>query len=285
MQIARVISIASLALAPLAAAHAQQRTYTITGSGSLEIGRVSRRVERVDMTLTDRGDFAATVFSEGDRYDLRGRWSRRGGPGADERIQLDAGFGDSRANGSGVLTFRENRSPRSIEISGQARGGRFRLGLEGDIGGIAGRGPRDDTPWYGTRQSVSASTSGRGTVRYGRDGGRVSGASVQLLGNGEAIVRVSGNAQLDASGRWERADGDTYRIRVSRINGGSASGTLTVDLRDRGYSRGGNGRDDRYDRRRADRADRNGSGSLEIASIQGDGRVGRDRFSVDFDGR
>jgi hypothetical protein len=197
-----------------------------------------------------------------------------------------------------VLTFRENRSPRSIDITGQSRDGRFRLGLEGDIGGIAGRWPRDDTPWYGTRQSVSASTSGRGVVRYGRDGGRISNASVQLLGNGEAIVRVSGNAQFDASGRWERTDGDTYRIRVNRVNGGSANGTLTVDLRDRGYSRGGYGRNDRddrrhdrYDRRRDDRDrgygrdDRNGSGSLEIASIQGDGRMGRDRFSIDFDGR
>lgn len=282
MRVSRLLSIAMLALAPLATARAQERNYTITGSGSLELGRGQRRVDRVTLTLTDRGDFAATAYADGERYALRGQWTRRGGLGADERIRIEDAFGDSRANGSGVLTFRDNRSPRALDLSGQSRSGRFRLSIEGDAGLFAGGGP-----WSDAGRGVSLSTDGRGTVRVGRSDRRVSDASVELQGNGQALVRMSGDGQLQLTGRWERAGDDRYRVRVSRVNGAPASGTVMVALRDTRYARGrSDDRGGRYDsdargRGRYDRRDE-GSG---IASMEGDGRFGRDLFRVEFRGR
>src|SRR2546430_15129916 len=110
----------ALSLVALGGLGAQERNYTITGDGWLRLGtEEARRVQRTELTLTYKGAFAATVYVGNDRYAVRGRWTRQGPPGSDEQLLVRDAFGDPNATGHGTITFRANRSPRSLVASGR----------------------------------------------------------------------------------------------------------------------------------------------------------------------
>jgi hypothetical protein len=134
MRRSRILWLVPLALACVVAvgAQAQERTYSISGSGSLALpGDQPRTAQRVELTLTDAGGFVATIIAGSDRYQVHGKWSRHGGPGATEQIQVTDAFGDPRATGTGRIVYRDDRSPQSFSLSGKLRGGDYRFEISG----------------------------------------------------------------------------------------------------------------------------------------------------------
>src|SRR5688572_959098 len=86
-------------------AGAVERNYTIRGSGYIDGGGASGRMELSEarMTLRDNGYFAVTLFTRGERLLVRGNWNRSGS-GNVERISIENAWGQS-AEGSGTIQY------------------------------------------------------------------------------------------------------------------------------------------------------------------------------------
>lgn len=235
----RYVFVLGLALAATNA-NAQERNYTIRGSGYLEPTGPSPRVamQEVRLTLRDNGEFLATLFARGERILVQGRWTDRG-RGDRERVEISNAFG-VRADGDGALYY-ERGVPTRLTLNGRTREGGFRVELlDEDMRGRDDRYPDDRRRrgdlvlGSGNRvyANVDAVSPGLGMVRMsGVRDGRFQNARVRLGTARDVRIDIDRNTRGTIRGEIQEVRGSRVMIRIDDMFGYRATGQLTVEMR------------------------------------------------------
>ena len=263
-----------------AALNAQERNLTLTGRGTLEGERgLVREVREVRFTLRQDAQFSATIVLRDGNVVVRGLW-RRPGMGNVDRIELqEAERAPVRGDGTLAYGDRDGMLPRRVSLSWSGRAGSYRLQVEDrsmddpgddrpewpDRPGRPGRPGRPDRErgWSAgsgsqVYRNLEARAEGDGSTRMaGVRGGAFSSARVRIGTGGDVIIEVDDPTKGEIRGRVEEVQGRRVQLRVRSIFGYTASGTMTVQLRD---------------------AD-------ELQRLEGDGTGERGRWTLSFRGR
>ena len=261
------------ALGSSSTAGAVERNYTIRGSGYIDGGRASGRMELSEarMTLRDNGDFAVTLFTRGERLLVRGNWNR-GGTGNVERISIENAWGQ-RAEGSGTIQYRRDgdADPERMVIEGRTRNGPFHVVI--DDARLRRADTRDPGAWDRggwdpnggvrpgnrdrLRSNIDATTNGDGVVRMsGVRGGDFSSARARLGTNGDVRIDIDHSTKGTIRGEVQDVRGDRIVARVTNMFGYAGSGELVIVMR----------------------------GSADVARINGSGTSRNGSWQLDFDG-
>lgn len=252
---------------------AQERNLTLSGRGTLEGERGNTRdVREVRLTLRRNADFAATVVLRNSTVVLRGTW-RRQGMGNVDRIELREAEGGA-VRGEGMLAYadRDAMIPQRLSLSWSGRAGVSRLEVEDRT--VIDEGDRPDRPdrpgrpgrldsWSAgagsqVYRNLDSRAVGDGFARMsGVRGGAFSIVRARIGTGGEVVLDVDEPTKGEIRGRVRRVQERRVEVSVSAIFGYTASGTLTVVLRD---------------------AD-------EVQRIDGDGSGERGAWTLEFRGR
>lgn len=253
-------------------AAALDRNYTIRGSGYVEGGGRGGRMDlsEVRMTLHDNGDFAATLFTRGERVLVRGNWTRRGN-GNVERIVIESVRG-LRAQGSGTIQYRRDgdADPERLVLEGRTSNGTFHATIDDtrwrnggsdpggwDRGGWDPDGRTRPGSSNRLRYDIDATTYGDGTVRMsGVRGGDFSTVRARLGTDRAVRIDIDQSTRGTIRGEIQDVRGERITVRVTDVFGYSASGDLVVVLR----------------------------GTDEVARINGSGTSRNGSWQLDFDG-
>lgn len=246
--VASGVCVSALATTP---AMAQERNLTLAGRGSIEGERGNARdVREVRLTLKGNSDFAATVVLRNATVVLRGTWRRPGigAMGNVDRIELREAEG-AAVRGEGTLAYadRDAMRPRRLSLAWSGRAGSYRLEVEDrDLADIDDRPDRPGRPGRPGRagdwsagagaqvyRNIDARAQGDGFARMsGVRGGAFSIVRARIGTGGDVVLDVDEPTRGEIRGRVRRVQERRVEVSVSAIFGYTATGTLTVQLRD-----------------------------------------------------
>ncbi len=257
--------------APQVHGEVTEQNHTLRGDGYVDgLGRNRRTsLREARMTLRDNGYFAVTLFANGQRVLVVGRWDGRR-DGDQERFTVQS-VGGEPFSGNGTVYYRARRGdqPTRLNLQGRSRSRVVSAALQSDDdrdgwdddrrdrddkrrGRDDKRRGRDDNPRgrddnprgrddnRGDRgtgnarivREIDVTSNGRGTIRmpWVRDGD-FSALRLRLQPNGQFRIDIRDRANGTIEGEVDQYDGARMVLRVRRAMGVNVRGDLTLSMR------------------------------------------------------
>lgn len=225
--------VAVLASASLAQGRRPQRlegTYRTSSSGTVTMRGNTDNVRGAVLDLNRDGTFDLRITADS-TITVEGRW--------DDVTATEARFtileiNNRKANGTGMASIGRGNQLDLLNLNGNANGSRFNLLLRSRN---TERG-NDRIDWEDARrgrtESLNATRSGNGNIRYNRGGDdRINEVAVTLERDGDARIRIEGEEDFSFSGRWrgDRSNRVTLDLDQSFGRRADSDGWLVMDGR------------------------------------------------------